>query len=92
MIERSIDRSIDHSPALPVATDTSRRTVIFLFAALIRFLSLCCQNDKINGLTIHYSFNRDERWTTALKYMLTKLKVLLSWVTEMSDNHDVISK
>ncbi|KAK3288064.1 Vacuolar protein sorting-associated protein atg6 [Cymbomonas tetramitiformis] len=38
--------------------------------------------DKIDGKTIKYSFNRDDKWTAALKLMLSDLKVALSWLTD----------
>ncbi|GJP60309.1 hypothetical protein CLOP_g17515 [Closterium sp. NIES-67] len=37
------------------------------------------EGDKIQGLTVKQSFNRDERWTKALKYLLCDLKWALVW-------------
>lgn len=38
------------------------------------------ENDKVEGLTITQSFNRQEKWTKALKYMLCDLKWALYWL------------
>lgn len=38
------------------------------------------ENDKVEGLTITQSFNRHEKWTKALKYMLCDLKWALYWL------------
>ena len=46
------------------------------------------EGDKIGGSSIHYSFNRDERWTVALKYMLADLKFLLAWVSKDTEDPD----
>ncbi|CAI5461595.1 unnamed protein product [Closterium sp. Yama58-4] len=37
------------------------------------------EGDKIQGLTVKQSFNREERWTKALKYLLCDLKWALVW-------------
>ena len=42
------------------------------------------ENDKIADHTIRLRFNQDDRWTKALKFMLTDLKVLLAWFTMVS--------
>ena len=46
------------------------------------------EGDKIDGKTIRLSlsFNRDEKWTAALKLMLANLKVLLAWVAADNDS------
>eukprot|EP00850_Spirogloea_muscicola_P024819 SM001576S01998 [mRNA] locus=s1576:1073:1891:- [translate_table: standard] len=38
------------------------------------------ENDEVNGFTIKQSFNREERWTKALKFMLCDLKACLEWL------------
>lgn len=38
------------------------------------------ENDKVEGLTITQSFNRQEKWTKALKYTLCNLKWALYWL------------
>lgn len=38
--------------------------------------------DKINGFTIKLQFNQELKWTKALKYMLTNLKLLLAWCSK----------
>eukprot|EP00898_Chlorokybus_atmophyticus_P000504 jgi/Chlat1/1454/Chrsp12S08682 len=43
------------------------------------------EGDKVHGLTIKLSFNRDEKWTRALKYTLCNLKWALAWLT---NNHN----
>eukprot|EP00742_Colponemidia_sp_Colp-10_P005050 GILJ01005396.1.p1 GENE.GILJ01005396.1~~GILJ01005396.1.p1 ORF type:complete len:418 (+),score=76.93 GILJ01005396.1:143-1255(+) len=40
--------------------------------------------DKIADVSIKLQFNQDEKWTKALKYMLTSLKWLLAWCTRQS--------
>jgi len=46
------------------------------------------EDDRIglgdNLLSIRMQFNQDELWTRALKYMLTNLKWLLAWHTQLS--------
>lgn len=37
------------------------------------------KNDTIGGISVKLQFNQDEKWTTALKYLLTTLKKLLIW-------------
>jgi len=44
------------------------------------------EQDKIDGKTIRYSFNRDDKWTAALKLMLSDLKVALAWLTNNDTN------
>ncbi|BBN15663.1 beclin [Marchantia polymorpha subsp. ruderalis] len=38
------------------------------------------ENDKVEGYTITQSFNRQDRWTKALKYTLCNLKWALYWL------------
>jgi Apg6 BARA domain len=38
------------------------------------------EGDKIGGISIRWLLNSNDRWTQALKYMLTDLKWLLLWV------------
>ncbi|GBG59887.1 hypothetical protein CBR_g66692 [Chara braunii] len=45
------------------------------------------ENDKVNGFTIKQSFNRDDKWTKALKYMLCDLKWALAWVINNASMH-----
>ena len=51
---------------------------------LFAYLSCNClcriENDKVEGLTITQSFNRQEKWTKALKYTLCNLKWALYWL------------
>lgn len=42
-------------------------------------LPYAIEADKINGKTIKLTFNREDRWTAALKLMLADLKCLLVW-------------
>jgi beclin len=37
--------------------------------------------DKIDGKSIRMQFNSEEIWTKALKFMLTDMKWILSWMT-----------
>ena len=39
---------------------------------------LCAQ---IDGRSIRFTMNRDDKWTAALKLMLTDLKMLRSWLS-----------
>jgi beclin len=41
------------------------------------------EGDKIGGLTIKLLFNKDVKWTKALKYMLTDLKWCLKWMIKV---------
>lgn len=43
--------------------------------------------DKVHGLTIKQSFNRDEKWTKALKYTLCDLKWALVWLINNAAPH-----
>ncbi len=36
---------------------------------------------QIDGRSIRFTMNRDDKWTAALKLMLTNLKMLLSWLS-----------
>ncbi|GAM19246.1 hypothetical protein SAMD00019534_024210 [Acytostelium subglobosum LB1] len=40
------------------------------------------ENDHINGMLIKMQFTNEDTWTKSLKYMLTNLKWLLSWVAK----------
>eukprot|EP00761_Pharyngomonas_kirbyi_P003007 gb/GECH01003011.1/.p1 GENE.gb/GECH01003011.1/~~gb/GECH01003011.1/.p1 ORF type:complete len:377 (+),score=122.20 gb/GECH01003011.1/:1-1131(+) len=42
------------------------------------------EGEKIGGLSIKYNNSSEEKWTRSLKYMLTNLKWLLSWVAKSS--------
>eukprot|EP00963_Diacronema_lutheri_P005802 scaffold461_cov321-Pavlova_lutheri.AAC.20 len=42
-------------------------------------LPFCIEGEKIGGKSIRYSFNREEKWTAALKLLLANLKVGLAW-------------
>eukprot|EP01027_Heterolobosea_sp_BB2_P006317 GEZU01009561.1.p1 GENE.GEZU01009561.1~~GEZU01009561.1.p1 ORF type:complete len:104 (-),score=16.53 GEZU01009561.1:21-332(-) len=35
--------------------------------------------DKVGGITIKYQGSSEDKWTKALKYMLTDLKWILTW-------------
>lgn len=37
------------------------------------------EGERIGGRSIRYSFNREEKWTVALKLLLANLKVSLAW-------------
>ena len=54
-------------------------------------LPYAIEGDKVNGLTVRLRFNREERWTKALKFMLTNLKVLLAWHTNVR-GHGVVAR
>lgn len=43
-------------------------------------LPYAIDGDKVGGRSIKLMFNKDERWTRALKYMLTDLKSCLEWM------------
>ena len=38
-------------------------------------------NDKEDGRSVRFTMNRDEKWTQALKLMLTDLKQALVWTS-----------
>ena len=40
--------------------------------------------DRIGGMTIRLQFNKDFKWTKALKYMLADLKWCFRWFTELN--------
>jgi len=44
-------------------------------------LPYAIDGDKIDGRKIAFPFNRYERWTAALKIMLTDLKTCLAWLS-----------
>jgi beclin 1 len=37
--------------------------------------------DKVDGRSVRFTLSRDDKWTAALKLLLTDLKVLLSWLS-----------
>lgn len=41
--------------------------------------------DKICDMSIKIQFNNEETWTKSLKYLLTNLKWLLTWVSKQPD-------
>ncbi|KAK9824013.1 hypothetical protein WJX72_006970 [[Myrmecia] bisecta] len=41
--------------------------------------------DRVGGMTIKLMFNKDAKWTKALKFMLTDLKWCLKWVIAQQD-------
>ncbi|CAL8467088.1 g6624 [Coccomyxa elongata] len=43
-------------------------------------LPYAIDGDRIGGLTVKLTFNKDSRWTKAMKYMLTNLKWCASWM------------
>jgi len=43
------------------------------------------KNDMIQDVSIKLQFNTDPKWTKALKFMLTNLKLLLVWVSKRAD-------
>uniref|UniRef100_A0A7I4A338 Atg6 BARA domain-containing protein n=1 Tax=Physcomitrium patens TaxID=3218 RepID=A0A7I4A338_PHYPA len=51
-----------------------------LFGPVNLFWSSRIENDKVEGFTITQSFNRQEKWTKALKYTLCNLKWALYWL------------
>ena len=44
--------------------------------------------DKVGGKTIKLTFNREDKWTAALKLMLADLKCLLVWVARMNGEEE----
>lgn len=38
--------------------------------------------DKVHGMTVKYSMNKEPNWTKALKYMLADLKQALVWMNK----------
>lgn len=44
-------------------------------------LPYAIEGDKVDGRKVAFTFNRDERWTAALKLMLTDLKFALAWLS-----------
>merc|ERR1712039_565348 len=44
------------------------------------------EGDKVGGFSIRVQFNQDERWTKALKYMLTDLKWIIAFVESRGYN------
>ena len=38
--------------------------------------------NKIGDMSVHYTGNEDERWTRALKFMLTNLKWIVAWASK----------
>ena len=49
-----------------------RREEVFAFPFAI-------DGDRVHGLTVRLSMNRDSSWTKALKFMLADLKQALVW-------------
>jgi beclin 1 len=39
----------------------------------------------VGGMTVKLTFNKDLKWTKALKYMLTDLKLCLRWMIESQE-------
>ena len=48
-------------------------------------LPYAVEGDRVGGLTVKLMFNKDARWSRALKYLLTDLKWCLSWVVARQD-------
>merc|ERR1711972_1289943 len=48
------------------------------------------EGDKVGGFSVRVQFNQDERWTKALKFMLSDLKWIIAWVEsrDFSDRAD----
>eukprot|EP00930_Biecheleria_cincta_P085668 TRINITY_DN75044_c0_g1_i1.p1 TRINITY_DN75044_c0_g1~~TRINITY_DN75044_c0_g1_i1.p1 ORF type:complete len:423 (-),score=112.77 TRINITY_DN75044_c0_g1_i1:73-1341(-) len=46
------------------------------------------EDDKVGGFSVRVQFNQDERWTKALKFMLTNLK----WIIAFVESRDFGSK
>lgn len=44
------------------------------------------KGDTIDGLSIKLQFNQEAKWTKALKYMLSNLKLLLAWASKHIDH------
>lgn len=44
------------------------------------------ENDKVGGFSVRVQFNQDERWTKALKFMLTDLKWIIAFVESREFN------
>lgn len=49
------------------------------------------EGTEVGGLTIKLMFNKDARWTKALKYMLTDLKWCLEWMIVVQDGASAAS-
>mmetsp|Transcript_25772 Transcript_25772/g.66360 ORF Transcript_25772/g.66360 Transcript_25772/m.66360 type:complete len:455 (+) Transcript_25772:147-1511(+) len=43
------------------------------------------EGDRVGGMTVKLTFNKDLKWTKALKYMLTDLKLCLRWMIEKQE-------
>ncbi len=48
-------------------------------------LPYAVEGDRVGGLTVKLMFNKDARWSRALKYLLTDLKWCLSWAVARLD-------
>mmetsp|Transcript_8297 Transcript_8297/g.23802 ORF Transcript_8297/g.23802 Transcript_8297/m.23802 type:complete len:444 (-) Transcript_8297:467-1798(-) len=46
------------------------------------------EGDKVGGVSVKMTFNKEARWTKALKYMLTNLKLCLKWMIERQEAAD----
>jgi len=54
-------------------------------------LPYAIEGDRVGGLTVKLMFNKDARWSRALKYLLTDLKWCLSWVVARQDGRTAAS-
>lgn len=70
---------------LPYALDGDKartRTRLLRLHRSLRTRELTrCVCWQIDGRSIRFTMNRDDKWTAALKLMLTNLKMLLSWLS-----------
>ena len=41
--------------------------------------------DKVGAVSVKMTFNKEARWTKALKYMLTNLKLCVKWMIERQE-------
>lgn len=44
--------------------------------------------DRVGGRSVRFSLNSDDKWTAALKLMLTDLKMILAWTSAAFLTHD----
>ncbi|KAF4737636.1 Beclin-1 [Perkinsus olseni] len=43
-------------------------------------LPFSIEGDKVGGFSVALQFNQEERWTKAMKYLLTNLKWLMAYI------------
>lgn len=50
------------------------------------------EGETVGGQSIKLMFNKDSRWTLALKYMLANLKWALAWMTAAQSGHVMVRR